>query len=358
MRMKRIFFAAVLALSLCLLCPFGALAGDGTEPQFSVNADKGTAILNTAEGTKTLSEGLAGLWSYGLLWLPEDGSASVLIEGGGADIRMALTAQTRISRSEGGITLREGTVGIDHRSGVIFMETPTEMIEFDGPAKLIVRVDDYGNAFNYCTEGSVTLRGRASNETVTIGAGEYVAVTVKKDIKTVSAYKEKDVQELNVDFAALSPTAGIEAAFAPISVTEIDEELEESGVLCTLMRGEMLQISTKVLLAEDLFVECGPKEAELALYNGEGKLLASSDKSSLARNPYVNVESKADTAFFVQLVRAPEEEMALHYFRHQSIYTRSLDLVRSWGIPLAAALVLFLIYSGISSRLKKKKAKG
>lgn len=345
--------AILLAVIFCISAASVVYAEEET-PVFSLAAQAGNIVLTSSEEDCVLPEGESAVWGYSMVCVPEYGQASVSVSGAGEEMQLLLTSFTRLSNSEGGLTLREGVVGIAYHSGDTVLETPTEIVEFLEPSRLIIKVDDYGNAFNYCLEGSVSLIGRASQETVTIKAGEYVAVTVKKDIKTVSEYDAEDIDELNVDFAALSTKTAVDDA-ALQEMRSLEVVFGSEDTICDISRGEIVKITAASGIAHDIFVECDDEDAEIVIYDSDFQLIQTSLKSKRALKPYVYISGESESTFYVQLAESKEDSLSLRYKESKSIYVRSIELVKSWGIPILVALAVFLIFYFVTSKLRKKR---
>lgn len=345
---------AFLLVAIFCLSTASAVYAEEEAPVFSLTAQTGNMVLIGSDAAQVLPEGESAVWRYSMACVPEYGQACVSVSGAGEEMQLLLTPLTRMSNSEGGLTLREGVVGIDYQSGNTVLETPTEIVEFLEPGRLIVRVDDYGNAFNYCLEGSVSLFGRASEETVTIQAGQYVAVTVKRDIKSVSEYDAEDIDELNVDFTALkAETAADDAALQ--EMRSLDVVFGTEDTICDISRGEIVKITATSGIAHDVFVECDDEDAEIVIYDSEFQLIRSSLKSRGALKPYVYVSGESESVFYVQLAESKEDSLSLRYKESKSIYVRSIELVKSWGIPILVALAAFLIFYFVTSKFRKKR---
>lgn len=261
-------------------------------------------------------------------------------------------------KAGGRIMLEEGSVGIQCVNNEFQLETPTEIVYAHEGTKAAVHVDDYGNAFNYCIEGSVRLVSKKDNEEITLNAGEYIAITVKKGIRILKEVKSDDVDKLNIDFTALDGDI--------MNMLSGKNQAKEIGVIEYAFdsEGNIAEISTnsvyKVVNVSDdyisrvLYIDCDLEDAEIAVYDSDFNLVGKNSRKIGTLKPNVHIEGDADSEFYICIMSGKDANYYLSNEKYVSVYDRAFDLIKKILLPACIAMIIFIIYALIKNKTKKK----
>lgn len=253
------------------------------------------------------------------------------------------------------IYVKEGIIAVDALTGEFNIETGTQKAVVPAGSRLTIRVDDYGNAFNYCTRGSVELYSKLNDSKMTLNSGEYIAVTVKRGFRILKPTSDGDVANLGINFA---------------KAEDLDRKFDEGhgimGIKCDFLQdGDIADIESNgiYLLESDngsivshtVYLDCDNDEAILCVYDTELNLIASSINEKRANKPNVTILSEDSGKEYILCVYSKNDKVySLKQIKYESMLDKGFDMVKSFAIPVFAALILFVIYGIVESKVKKK----
>lgn len=255
------------------------------------------------------------------------------------------------------IYVEEGIVAVDALNGEIVVETETQLAFVSVGSRLTVRVDDYGNAFNYCTKGSVELYSKRNDEKMTLVSGEYIAITVKRGFRILKETNEDDVANLGVKFIE---TSVLEGNFGfKCEIEGISGNFAQDGDIgaVTSNRAYLLTGSDNTeVRSHTLYLECNNDEAIICVYDKDLNFIASSTNEKRANKPNVSVlpENTEGNEFIVCVYSKSDAVYMLKQIKYESVVDKGLGMLKSFILPVCIALVLFAIYGIVESKVKKK----
>lgn len=257
------------------------------------------------------------------------------------------------------IYVEEGIIAVDALSGKIIVETETQMAFVCAGSRLTVRVDDYGNAFNYCTEGSVELYSKRNDESMTLVGGEYIAVTVKRGFRILKETNDDEVANLGVKFIEDNE---LESNFgSECEIKGISGNFAQDGDIATVgsNRAYLLTGSDNTQVkSHTVYLECNNDEAVICVYDKDLNFVASSTNEKRANKPNVTIlpEDTESNEFIVCVYSERNTDYLLKQIKYESVVDKGFNMLKSFVLPVCVALVLFGIY-GIAESKKKKKPK-
>lgn len=260
-------------------------------------------------------------------------------------------------KEDGTLYVKEGVVAFDAINNDIYVETGTQKATVKKGSRLTVRVDDYGNAFNYCTSGSATLYSKLNDREMILNSGEYIAVTVKRGFRKLKEISDDDVKKLGIVFAE-------ENELSNIAICDFDEI---NGIMCDFTRdGDIAKLSSgraylltpeegTVISSHTMYLDCDDNAAVLCVYDTKLNLIANSLDETRANKPNVTVLSGDDDEKYIVCAYSQNEaEYSLRQIKYESTLDKVFDMAKSFVLPILAALVLFAIYEIVGSKVKKK----
>lgn len=275
-------------------------------------------------------------------------TAVILLETGIVDI-------APYTRMESGktLTLLEGAVGIESKNGIIEIQTPTETAYVSDAGKAAVRVDDYGNAFNYCIEGELRLVSTADKNEITLKEGEYIAVTVKRGIRILKNFNESDINEMNIEFTD-SDVNIFEGKTQAETMPVIEYDFSNDGEVSSLMTNTVYQFKN---VSEDtvtriLYLNNGTDGAGFEIYNSSLELIAEVAMGSSKSNTRITSDSQSE--FYIYIYGTDGAQRKLFNERYISIYERSFNILKTLALPAVVAIVIFVIYGVIKNKRDTK----
>lgn len=255
-----------------------------------------------------------------------------------------------------GLFLREGVIGIQPQKGDAEVHTKTERAYISADGKAVIKVDDYGNAFNYCIKGTLRLVSTDDGNDISINEGEYVAVTVKRGIKTVKKYAESDIAKTGIIFTESIDDAEMGKTEA-LKTDIVEYDFGTEGSVCSIKTNTVCKFKNT---AEDtvsaiLYLNCGVNDAGLTIYNQNLELLSKSSHISGSSKPNVRITSDSESEFYVYVSSANEAEHTLFSQKYISVYQRAFNILKKLALPAVAALLVFFIYGIFKDRKKPSK---
>lgn len=255
-----------------------------------------------------------------------------------------------------GVYVKEGIVAVDALYGEINIETGTQKAVVSPGGRLTVRVDDYGNAFNYCTGGSVELYSKLNDSSMTLNSGEYIAVTVKRGFRKLKDTSDEDVAQLGVIFTEFED---LNRNFEDCcEIIGIKSDFSQDGDIESIKSNRMYLLESSdgsAIPSRTVYLDCNNDEAVLCVYDTNLNLIASSLNEKRANKPNVTILSDDKSSQYILCVYSQNDvAYSLKQIKYESILDKCFDMVKSFAIPVLAALVLFAIYGIAESKVKKK----
>lgn len=263
---------------------------------------------------------------------------------------------TLIDIKDGSIYVKEGIIAIDAINGDVYAETGTEKVQVKKGSRLTVRVDDYGNAFNYCTNGSAILYSKLNDKEMTLNSGEYIAVTVKRGFRILKETNNEEVEALGIVFATEDEVNSIEYSdFCAIDniVGDFSQDGDIAKVVSNRVYFLTAQEGTTVSL-HTLYLECDNEEAILCVYDKELNIVASSLDEKLANKPNVTVKTENSDGYIVCIYSDKDTEYFFKQVKYESTVDKVIAMLKRIALPACVALVLFAIYGVVETKIKKK----
>lgn len=345
-RYVKVVFTAFLCLMICLLPLKSANAQETGD--YKLICTKGMLLTED----HSLSAGKAAAVEDIDFALCPNSYAVLQSDSGLVDI-----AQKTWVTLKDGIYVKEGVVAVDAMNDDIYVETGTQKATVKKGSRLTVRVDDYGNAFNYCTSGSATLYSKLNDREMTLNGGEYIAVTVKRGFRKLKETSDDDVKKLGIVFAE-------ESELSDIAICDFDEI---NGIICDFSHdGDIAKLGTNraylltpeegtVISSHTLYLDCDDNAAVLCVYDTKLNLVANSLDEPRANKPNVTVLSGDEgEKYIVCAYSQNDEEYSLGQIKYESTLDKVFDMAKSFVLPILAALALFAIYEIIGSKVKKR----
>ncbi len=339
--MKRFLFSA-LALIFSFLLPASAFAeteGEGC----TVYTKNGTVI---ADGV-FINDGCSYTVNKGCFTTSARGNAVI-------DYAGAVIDTVSLTRMEMGdeLTLLEGVIGVNAQSGDVKLATGTELAYIKSGARVMIRVDDYGNAFNYCLEGSVKLVSKVSEREITLNKGEYVAVTVKRQIREMRTFDDDEINEMGVSFTSKLPEA--EPLNAP-NIEVFEDDFSDDGILGSINTNRVYKIksASEYPVARVFYLDCDIKSADIEIYGADMELIAENSRSAGNLKPNVKAEGEADAEFYIYIRSVSDAEYDLYQERHISFYEKTFNSFKKLFIPALIAAACFIVWIIVKSRFSK-----
>ncbi len=339
---KKIIFAALCAVMLLSLCGTGLAQTSNSDV---IQCTRG--MMLTADFTASASDAVSVAQRKYVVCA--DSYCIMKLQGGFADI--GELTQFDIGES---LFLKEGVIAFQAGGSELQMETATQKAYIHPDAKLAVRVDDYGNAFNYCLEGSVKLYSKLDDDSMTINAGEYIAVTVKRGFRKLKLITIDDITDMGVSFSASG------AVFCdvtePESIGEISSDFKHDGKIADIdtNKAYWLEHSENGYISHLIYAGCNANEAIMCIYDSELNLVGSSHKDKSALRPNVKLESEKNSRYIVCVYNSKAANLELMQEKTMSLVDRAVGIVKRFAIPFLFAIVAFGIYCLADTKSKKK----
>lgn len=338
----KLFKKAVLLLVSILIFSFGALGANAqADTEYTLICKKGMCFTEDT----MISAGEYHAFAEEKSFITAKNSTAVIqLKTGIVDI----APYTRMTAGET-LTLSEGAVGIVSNNGITAIQTPTETAYVSDGGKAAVRVDDYGNAFNYCIKGELKLVSTADKNEITLKEGEYIAVTVKRGIRILKDFSESDINEMNIEFT--DPDTDISAGKTNAETMPVIEY--DFGI-----DGEVSSLATNTVyhfknISEDtvtriLYLNNGTDGVGFEIYNSALELIAEVAMGSSKSN--TRITSDAQSEFYIYIYGTDGTQRKLFNERYISIYERSFNILKTLALPAVVAIVIFIIYGLIKSK--------
>jgi len=303
-----------------------------------------------------------GLGDGDTLCLSQDSLSNVILFDGnipGAYVSMK-GASLRVSASE--YRLIQGVMLIEAINDIA-VTSKTQTLRLNSGDVALLHVDGYGNAFNYCIEGSVDIQS-TGKKNATLIEGEYVAVTVKRDLKEIRPYGNDEIKDITMPQKGPEYISSIEN---PISMVALDvTELEkmqvitldgklENGVIEGLHTNTLYLVSASSTIGHTVYVDFKPDEARVITLTSLLDIDKDSYKSKRALKAYVDQAMSPGDELYIYITTADEgvEALTLKYDKNRTIYERSYQLFKSLLLPAGIAFVLLIIVLVITNKKKK-----
>ena len=346
--MKRIFlfvFSIVLALNVVGV----AFAEECNTEAYTISCVKGMVIKES------------GYLPFGYGITPSEDIALVVCSGSRAVLQKGedqgfvnVFGDTRITVGQS-IYVDEGLIAIVTYDNEISLETGTQTACIAPESMVVVRVDDYGNAFNYCVEGNVELYSKLNKTTMTLNTSEYIAVTVKRGFRILKETSLEQIKELGADFDEV--IVDIEAIDDFVGYGEIASDFSAEGEIAKVTDNTayVLRHSDGSFVTGVLFVDCPQGDAVLSVYDTRLSKVGSSYLAPNSNMPNVTVVAeKEDERYIVCVYFSKKDELTLKRNEYQGMVGQVFGIFRRFAIPLVGAIVMFVIYEYIIKRFIKR----
>lgn len=267
-----------------------------------------------------------------------------------------IVESSRIGIKGGILYVEEGIIAVDALNGEINIETGTQRAQIPVGSRLTVRVDDYGNAFNYCTKGSVTLYSKLNDSKMTLNSGEYIAVTVKRGFRILKETSDEDVSLLGVVFVSENELSGINVGSYDAMESIVGNFAQDGDIAGVASNRAYLLTAEEgtAVMAHTLYLECANNDAVLCVYDTKLNLIASSLDEKRANKPNVTVKSESNGGYIVCVYSDNATEYQLKQIRHETTVDMVFNMLKRGILPVCVALVLFAIYGIVETKRKKK----
>lgn len=268
-------------------------------------------------------------------------SYAVLIGAGIIDI----APETRMNIDET-ILLEEGAVGIQSEAEETMLSTGTEQAYVSAYGKALIKVDDYGNTFNYCINGELKLISTENNKSVILNEGEYVAVTVKRAIRDVRAFEQSEADKLSVRFTELKN--GLPSTAKAASMLAVEEyDFNADGAVCKMNANTVRKFINASDNEVSRLLRFGGNDCNFEIYNSKMELIGEG-----ASGGKVHIVSSAGSEFYVYMYADTDEMYTLYNDRYISVYERAFGILKELALPAVAALAVLVVYTLIRERRK------
>lgn len=339
---KRLLALFLTALFVCFSVP---LAMAEEQLTADIVCTKGMIVSADTFMSKGAGESLGGKTyavcpsSYGVIRL----------DGGIVDV----AASTWVDCTNG-VFLKEGVVAVNATSGEVMVETGTQRAYIPQGSRLAIRVDDYGNAFNYCTEGAIRLFSKKNNSEMTLNAGEYIAVTVKRGFRVLDTITEEDVTKMGIGFTDAEDLPLQVNASQPVGALEAD--FSKEGEISKINSNSAFVISNTANKPWEsiVYADCSVERAVLCVYNTELGLVGSSTSVKTAVKPNVTLLGENENKYIVCVFSNEQAEYSFMNQKYVSSFGKFFDGLKKMAIPFAVALAIFFCYELISRKVTKK----
>jgi len=345
---KRVFlFVFSMIWALCIVGV--AFAEDSDINNYTVSCTKGMVISDD------------GYLPYGCgITLDEDtklivcpGSRAVL-QNGKAQGFVSAFGDTRITVGKL-VYVDEGLIAIVTYDDEINVETGTQTACIAPRSMVVVRVDDYGNAFNYCVEGNVELYSKLNKTEMTLNASEYIAVTVKRGFRILKETSLEQIKEIGADFDEV--TIDIEVIDDFVDYGEISSDLADEGEIAKVNNNTayLLKHSDGGHVNGVFFVDCPQGDAVLSVYGTGMNKIGSSYLAPNSNMPNVTVVAeKEDERYIVCVYSSKKDELTLKRNKYHGMLDQFFGIFKRFAIPFAGAVVMFVIYEYVIKRFIKR----
>ncbi len=348
----KIISSLVIVLLFLFAFSFDSGACAQTSSSFRLYSTERFALSTEA----VIKEGHYVDFSSGKYLIPSEAAAVVIGEADDSVIDAASGTVLLFTQDEA-VYLEEGIIGISAYCDATVITTRTETVNIAEDSRFIIKVDDYGNAFNYCIKGSAVLKCIKTGDEVTLHAGEYIAITVKGNLRKLRTHTENEINELGVSFTSIDTLAHYTQQTE--SVIKFENDFSEEGVLAETPSNSVYFITGtgEFGYSQVLYLSSENGDAntgKIVLYDHEFNFIAQSDNKLGTLKPNVRVQGEKNTSFYVCVYGPTDTSFSLCNSRYISIYEKSFELFKKL-IPLVLlVLVVFVIYSLISSKFLKK----
>lgn len=353
--MKRLYITLIVLLVSFVPCSMSAVAEEEKEADNVIVCEKGVVvspIYQVKEKEYCRSED----GSYCVL----DRSYAKMLSAGGI---ISFAPETRFNIIENNVNLLMGAIGIESGKNEIVIQTGTEAAYVGVDSRIAIRVDSYGNAFNYCLKGSVRLVSTSDNNETTLNEGEYIAITVKRGIRILKPVKQSEIDEMDIKFISgtiseyiCNVTQGMNMA-SEYDVIEYDfAENSKIGEFKTNKVYKIVNISDRKI--EHIFLaDCGIDKVSLTLISSNFYISEKSKTKMGTLHPNVTLKTESDDVLYLYLYSNELDTVALYSERYISIYEHSFNTMKKMLPPICIAILLFIVYSIVKKLFIKNKNK-
>ncbi len=348
---KRLIILTVTAIILSIIS-FSSVSG--AENSFAVYCKKGFVFTDSFYYTASCGSDA----DTGLYTISENSQAVFLAKDRSAEINVSGPALIEIT--EEGFWVKEGVASVRTFSDGTTVYTGTETALISSGTKIALRVDDYGNTFNYCTKGTALLTARLDGGEYTLSDNGYIAVSVKKGIRIPDSVKQKDIEKYGIVYSdafqsqLLTPQNGkskIKEIVAGYNGENVFISEEKTNAVYKIKNGSGADISAV------LYVESNINNAKLLAYNSEQELIQKSSNANGALMPNVHVTNSADGYVYLIITSDISDTLKLYSDPYSDIYSMSFETIKKM-LPIAgAALAAFIIYELIRRKVSKRPVK-
>ena len=274
------------------------------------------------------------------------------------------------------LSLNGASFGVSSRDykliqGVILIEaitdvaitSKTQTLHVKSGAVALLHVDSYGNAFNYCISGTLDIQS-VGKKNASLNEGEYVAVTVKRDLKDIRDYTDEEIKDITMpskgwDYVSsiVNPLEKVTldiTELEKINVLTIDGELE-NGVIDNVKTDTLYLVYAPSYVGHTIYVDFKVGEARVITLKSLLDIDKDSNESPRALKAYVDQTMAPGDELYIYISTADDsiEAVTLKYDKNRTIYERSYQLFKSLLLPAGVAFVLLVIVLLVINKRKK-----
>lgn len=251
--------------------------------------------------------------------------------------------------AEKNIFLELGVIGVQAVSDESVLYTGTEEAHLSAGGRAVIRVDDYGNTFNYCLKGELKLISTENKKSITLNEGEYVAVTVKRAIRDVRGFEQSDIDKLSISFTERnSCTTDDKTEALPIDTVEHD--LSEYGAVRETENDTIFKLVNTSAEAVNGIFYVGGGRCNFEVYNSELEKIGGGNQSK-----DVNIMANTGDEFYVYIHSDDGTARMLYNKKYVSVYERAFELLKELALPAIVALAAFAVYVVLKEHKKNAR---